>query len=77
MVQLFLKTLTNRLIVLDVENDDTIYDVKLKIQSRENRHPDQQRIIFCGEDLEDTKTIGECDLTSGPTIYLIFINPKD
>ncbi|KAM0877337.1 hypothetical protein ACQ4PT_035567 [Festuca glaucescens] len=56
---------------LDVEGSDTIERVKAKIQGMEGIPPEQQRFIFCGKNLENGRTLADCDVENGSRVFLV------
>jgi hypothetical protein len=69
-MQIFVRTLTGKTITLDVKSDDTIADVKTKVQNKVNIKSVMQRLIFGGKALEDQQTLSDYNIQRESTLEL-------
>ena len=69
-IQIYAISLTGKVISLDVETDDTIYSLSLKIQDREGIPVGQIRFVYDGRKLDDeSKTLADYNIPDQAVLY--------
>ncbi|XP_058448014.1 uncharacterized protein LOC131428249 [Malaya genurostris] len=70
-MQIYVKTLTGRTIVLSVEATDSVESLKKKVEEREDVPPNNQRLLFAGKQLEDGRFLSDYSIIKGSTVHLV------
>lgn len=70
-MQINIKTVTGKIITLEVDQFETILSIKERIQQKEGVPPDQQRLVYAGKHLEDERYVCDYNLKKDPTVHLV------
>ena len=65
------KRLTGKIYVIDCGMDNTVNDIKKRIEKKTGYTPSQQILVFNGKLLDDELTLKKCDIYHGYTIHLV------
>ncbi|CAF0742565.1 unnamed protein product [Rotaria sordida] len=70
-MQIFVRTLDDRTLTLNVQPDDTINEIKEIVEQREGIPADEQRLTLGGISLDDELTLNECHVEEESTLYVL------
>ena len=70
-MQVFVRTLSGKVISLEIESGTTIPEVKRLIQIKEGVLPEDMRLIHAGKQLANDKTVAHYNIKKEDTIHLV------
>eukprot|EP01091_Cochliopodium_minus_P018358 TRINITY_DN7425_c0_g1_i1.p1 TRINITY_DN7425_c0_g1~~TRINITY_DN7425_c0_g1_i1.p1 ORF type:complete len:220 (-),score=49.39 TRINITY_DN7425_c0_g1_i1:43-702(-) len=77
-MQIFVKTLRGKTIALELEASDLVEDLKILIEDKEGVPKSNQRLIFEGKHIMESKTLQDYNIQKESTIHLyINLRSKD
>ena len=68
---ILIKLLNGKTVLIICDANDSIENIKMKIQDCEGIHPDQQRLVFGGKQLEDNKTLDDYKIPFRGTLHMV------
>ena len=72
-MQIFVRFFGKKIITLEVDPDNSVEDIKQKIQCKESIPPSQQHLMFNGKQLEDGHTLSDYNIPQQSTIHVVLL----
>jgi hypothetical protein len=69
-MQIFVNSLDGKTFTLEVNPNDTITAVKIKIEKKKGIDEGLQRLVFAGKQLHDEKTLEDYNIQNELTLHL-------
>ena len=66
-----IKLLNGKVTPFEVEPQEKIIDIKVRLQEKQGIEPDQQRLVLNGRPLVDDKTVEESKIKEGAVLNLL------
>jgi len=73
-MQIFIKTLSDKHLAIDVDRTCTIGKIKQRIMDIQGIPVDQQYLLWAGKNLENDKTLGEYKVQKESTLHIVLRN---
>ena len=70
-MQIIIKTLTGKIVNLDIEPSESIERLKTIIEGKEGIPFHLQRLVFASKQLQNVMTLADYNIQSGSTIYMV------
>ncbi|KDQ12176.1 hypothetical protein BOTBODRAFT_146882 [Botryobasidium botryosum FD-172 SS1] len=70
-MQVFVRSLDGKAITIDIGPNDTVLQLKQKVHEEVGRPPDQQRLIFSGQQLQDERLVSNYNIQQNSSIILV------
>jgi len=68
---IFVRTMTGKVVTLKCQPNDNILSIKRKIQDKEGISAEDQRLLFSGKQLEDEKILSDYGIEKESVLFLI------